>query len=828
MIAQQLESERAFEILSSLGKEFKYHRTEKEILKVITQKVYDLTSAPEIYVVLKHRLTPPLELGIFMKDGVVLDSLDQVEAENILNSIGKSQIQEVIDTQKVLFQDNYDGCASWLGVPMSAVDRAIGTLIIQHPTLPNAFSKELGHILDAITDQTANAIDYYRLHERIKLIGKLESELTEIEAENEQEILQKIYDKMKPEKQKMLGDIDILTLSIILQDKYKKALKVVIADEQICNTENEQDQEQLLAKLGSNRIETIIESREPLLLCEGDVRERRIEDMSDTELAWWMGVPMRIRGRAIGAFVIEHPQALPIYNKSDAEFLDILSDQSANAIEKVRLDQRYRTLANIESELLKLSQDDFTKETILEIVARRAKEVCDVYNLCIFLYDKEKDTFNLEFAYRKDQQIDLSNKTQCEEVLSFTPDNLLRQSLKKPMLLATKQDVIKAFGNQDNDRYPASWLGVPMRTSTESIGVFAVYHLRYENIYDSDDERILDQLSDQVALALENVRLREIEQQNFEQRIQDLELLREIYEAVNQESLDDVLERVLETAVSFTKAHYADIWFCDLNRKVFQLRMAYKDHRSNQLRENLYSLDKGLSGATISSKQTCYVSNVKEDPNYIEISPDVYSELLVPLIFRDKIIGLMNLESKELDAFSPEQQKLAKTLGSSASVAIETSRLTQDLKTTNSQLEATNSQLELYLSLLEELEKLTISEALFDEGLLAEYIHDRASKLMDTGNMYIALHNPDTDMVEFKLVYVRGERTDPYPSRKLSEGQGKTEQIIRTHQPLRHTSSESKQWYRVDGIDYTSRDDDWPWFRKAMKIKEKRSELRRR
>ena len=175
MIAQQLESERAFEILSSLGKEFKYHRTEKEILKVITQKVYDLTSAPEIYVVLKHRLTPPLELGIFMKDGVVLDSLDQVEAENILNSIGKSQIQEVIDTQKVLFQDNYDGCASWLGVPMSAVDRAIGTLIIQHPTLPNAFSKELGHILDAITDQTANAIDYYRLDERIvtgKQIGR--------------------------------------------------------------------------------------------------------------------------------------------------------------------------------------------------------------------------------------------------------------------------------------------------------------------------------------------------------------------------------------------------------------------------------------------------------------------------------------------------------------------------------------------------------------------------------------------------------------------------------------------------------------------------------
>ena len=809
MSTQHAESAKAWKIISSLGKEFKHHRSDQEILTFIAQKVYELTSVPRIYAIFSHRLNKSLELVLSMENGAVQE-LD--DTESVLNRIGKSHIEQVIETQTPIFlhqqdlisyQESADGCASWLGVPMSAVDRAIGALVIQHPTLPNAFSEEVGQFLDVITDLAANAIDYYRLHERIKLIAELESGFTEIEATDERELLEKIYDKIQ-----WLRDIDILTLSIVLQDKYKRKLKVVIANGQTCNTEDAGEQGKLLQTLNSKRIETIITSREPLLLCEGDITERQIEEMDDTELAWWVGVPMRIHGRAIGVFVVEHPENLYVYNKNDAEFLDILSDQAANAIERVRLEQRSRSLADIEKELLDVTQDNFTKDTILEIVARRAREVSDVYNLCIFLYDEREDNFKLEFAYRKDQQVDLSNKDQCQEILSYAPDCLLHQALNKPTRLGNRTKIIEAFDCENQERYPASWLGVPMRGARQNIGVFVIYHMQSENIYDREDERILDELSDQVALALGNAELREIEQKNFEQRIQDMELIGNIYEAVNQEHLEDVLERILETSVSFTQADYAEIWFCDFERSEIQLKMAYKDRRNDQFRKNTYSINKGLSGLAISSKQPCYRTNVKDDPDYIEISPDIHSELVIPLVFHSKTIGTMNLESKHIDAFSEEKQKLAKTLGDSAAVAIETSRLTQDLKNSTQDLKNSNAQLELYLSLLEEL---IVTEASFDEELLAEYIHDRASELMDTGNMYLALYNPDNDMVEFKIVYIRGERQDPYEPRKLSEGRGKTEEIIRTCKPLRHTSEQSRQWYQNQGRDYTNRDDDLPW-----------------
>ncbi|NEO87091.1 MAG: GAF domain-containing protein [Spirulina sp. SIO3F2] len=797
---------KAFKILSSLGKEFKRHRSEEEILGVIARKTYDLTKAPRIYVIAKHRLKQSLELVINLKDGN-FQSLDN--SESILDRIGRQKIQKVIKNQELIFLSQQDlindqeidfGCASWLGVPMSAVDRVIGALVIQHPSQPNAFSEEIGQVLDAITDLAANAIDYYRLHERTKLIANLEFELTEIKAKNEQNLLKQIYRKMQ--KLRRIDDIDILTLSIVLQDKYKRRLSVVIADGQIRNTKDINEQRRLLEKLKSDQIEKIISSSEPRLLCPGNSQAKRIEEMADTELAQWVGAPMRIHGRVIGAFVVEHPENAYVYNKNDAEFLDILSDQTANALERVRLSQRSRALASIEKNLLaQVTQGNFAKEKILEIVTHRAQEVCDVYNLCIFLYDAAEDTLQLELAYRKDKQIDLSNEAQRQEILSYAPEHILRQALEDPVLLKTKQEIRQKFGDRGQDRYPASWLGVPMRGSKGSIGVFAVYHMKYEHIYDQDDERILDELSDKVALALDNVRLRETEQKNFEQRIQDLESLGDIYEAVNQEPLENVLKLVLEAAVSYTQANYAEIWFCDFDKRVLQLKTAYKGLRQAQLKQAKFPLDEGLSSKAISTRNLVYYGNVKENPDYIEVSSDVYSELVIPLIFKNNVIGTMNLESKQVNAFSERQKKLASTLGELAAVAIEIS--------------TTNTQLKLYISLLEKLEKLTISEAPFDEELIVEYIHDRASELMDTGNMYIALYNPDNDLIEFKMVYLKKERQKLYEPRKLKTGRGKTEQIIKTHKPIRDTSEESRLWYKFEGINYTGENDgissDLPW-----------------
>ncbi|MDJ0706377.1 MAG: GAF domain-containing protein [Leptolyngbyaceae cyanobacterium MO_188.B28] len=429
---------------------------------------------------------------------------------------------------------------------------------------------------------------------------------------------------------------------------------------------------------------------------------------------------------------------------------------------------------------------------ILTVVAHRVYELTSAPRIYAVFKDRLSDSLELVLRF-EDGEVQTSQANLESVLSSIGREQILQVIDTQANLLLNQQETV--------DRC-ASWLGVPISSADQAIGVLVIQHPSENNAFSSEVGQILDAMTDLAASAIEYYRLYQRtrltgdDQHNFEQRIKDLERLGDIYGAVNQNPLEDVLDLVLETAVSFTRADYAEICFCDFDHNVIEVVKDYQNRRSKWFKGITLSTTEGLVGRAISSKEPCYSGNVKEDDDYVEVSPDVNSELVIPLVFQGKPLGTFNLESKRINAFSPEQQKLAKTLGDSITVAFENSKK--------------NSQLKLYLSLLEELEKLTFSEAPFDEEFLSEYIHNRASELMDTGNMYIALYNPENGMVEFKMVYLRGERRAPYKSRKLTEGRGRTEQIIRTHKSLRHTSEESKQWY-AQGKDYTNQDDDLPW-----------------
>ncbi|MCX6032278.1 MAG: GAF domain-containing protein [Chloroflexi bacterium] len=89
------------------------------------------------------------------------------------------------------------------------------------------------------------------------------------------------------------------------------------------------------------------------------------------------------------------------------------------------------------------------------------------------------------------------------------------------------------------------------------------------------------------------------------------------------------------------------------------------------------------------------------------------------------------------------------------------------------------------------------------EGGILALIHRQASKLMDTDNMYIALYDEATDTVRFPLAFVDGNRidvttTEGWQPRKA--GKGRTEEIIRSKQPLfSATKAESEAWYGLPG-----------------------------
>ncbi|PYT64276.1 MAG: hypothetical protein DMG42_35075 [Acidobacteria bacterium] len=93
-------------------------------------------------------------------------------------------------------------------------------------------------------------------------------------------------------------------------------------------------------------------------------------------------------------------------------------------------------------------------------------------------------------------------------------------------------------------------------------------------------------------------------------------------------------------------------------------------------------LHKGLTGTAAGQRRVLRVHDVSEDPRYIrcETGVDARSEIVVPLLMQDRLIGVLDLESTRAHAFTVEHERMLSTLGSYVAVALENDRLYEDAR----------------------------------------------------------------------------------------------------------------------------------------------------
>jgi sigma-B regulation protein RsbU (phosphoserine phosphatase) len=101
------------------------------------------------------------------------------------------------------------------------------------------------------------------------------------------------------------------------------------------------------------------------------------------------------------------------------------------------------------------------------------------------------------------------------------------------------------------------------------------------------------------------------------------------------------------------------------------------------------ALHKGLTGTAAGERRILRVNDISQDPRYIHCENGVAarSELVVPLLLRDRLIGVLDLESSEPRAFTLEHERMLSTLGSYIAVALENARLYQETRDTQLRLQ---------------------------------------------------------------------------------------------------------------------------------------------
>jgi sigma-B regulation protein RsbU (phosphoserine phosphatase) len=226
----------------------------------------------------------------------------------------------------------------------------------------------------------------------------------------------------------------------------------------------------------------------------------------------------------------------------------------------------------------------------------------------------------------------------------------------------------------------ASEIVVPLIYQSKAIGALNLLS-RNRDHFSKNDVAVLRHVAAHVAVALVNARL-------FEQSRLDAEALETLAEIGREVAsvldLDQLFARIAQlTKRLIDYRTFGILLLNDDNELEIKLAVQFGErHDLPRVR-----LGEGLVGYAALHREPVLVTDVSQDPRYIEVVSDVRSELAIPMLVKDRCIGVVDLESPELDAFSKRDVEILSLLASQAAVAIENARLYEELRANEARLE---------------------------------------------------------------------------------------------------------------------------------------------
>ncbi len=217
-------------------------------------------------------------------------------------------------------------------------------------------------------------------------------------------------------------------------------------------------------------------------------------------------------------------------------------------------------------------------------------------------------------------------------------------------------------------------LAIPLVNQDRLVGVLNVEGPDAE-AFSPDARTALQVLAGHLAVAIENATL-------YRETRWYAGLLATLYEIGKETAsildLDALLHRVAEIVKRVIDYEMFAILLIDEEHQELVVRKAVNFGPSKERRRLLVS--EGLCGAAVLSKEPILVGDVREDPRYVSMVPEARSELVVPLIHKDRVLGVFDLESPALNRFTEEHVKVLTPLASQVAVAIENAGLYAELK----------------------------------------------------------------------------------------------------------------------------------------------------
>ncbi len=194
-----------------------------------------------------------------------------------------------------------------------------------------------------------------------------------------------------------------------------------------------------------------------------------------------------------------------------------------------------------------------------------------------------------------------------------------------------------------------------------------------------------------------------------------------------------------------------------INDRTHELWMRFQTGHTPDVERIRIKLGRGISGTAALQRKSILVEDVRTVENYINANPNVLSELAVPLIVKNRVIGVLDLQSEAPAFFTTDHQRLLELTASRVAIAIENARLYTRV-----------SRQAQTLTVLHEISR-EIS-AILDPDDLLERIGALLKRVIDFQMFTILLWNPRTEQFEHRFSTRYGERVTRRRNVELGQG----------------------------------------------------------
>lgn len=167
----------------------------------------------------------------------------------------------------------------------------------------------------------------------------------------------------------------------------------------------------------------------------------------------------------------------------------------------------------------------------------------------------------------------------------------------------------------------------------------------------------------------------EIQRTSALQRAEELAILNGIaLVGIEATDLDTLIKNAAQILENVLHPDFLDIGMVDETAGMMRF---YDSSRTTNREYLTLSFGKGVAGQVVASGKPRRLPDVRLEPEYLAVNPDMRSELCVPLKVGERVVGLINIESKQLDAFSEADEHLMTTFAGQLVTIIEKVRLFQ-------------------------------------------------------------------------------------------------------------------------------------------------------